>query len=128
MKMRNALIAIAAVGLMLAAAGCDVMKKNIATKGPQRYKAEVAAVLQDAKEQLDNDGKLKPATKKKLDTIIAKWEPEFKVTNSMVSLKEAQTELNAMDTDPNNSFKHKDQAMYKFQEALRSLETEVGNE
>ena len=63
MNMRHALITFATVVLLLAATGCDIMSKNIAVSGPKRYKSEVAAVLGDAKEQLDTDGKLKPATR-----------------------------------------------------------------
>jgi len=125
MTMRHALIALAALGLLLSATGCDVLKKNIATSGPQRYKAEVAAVLQDAKDQLDNDGKMNPTTRKKFDGIIVKYEPQFKDMNSMRSLKKAQEELNLMDSDAANAFHHKDQVMFHFAEALRSLETEV---
>jgi hypothetical protein len=125
MKLRNALIALAAVALLISATGCDVLKKNIATSGPQRYKSEVASVLQDAKDQLDNDGKLSPTTRKKFDGIIVKYEPQFKTMNSMRALKDAQAELDKMESDPNNAFQHKDQAMYNFAEALKALETEV---
>jgi hypothetical protein len=125
MKLRNALIALAAVAQLISATGCDVLKKNIATSGPQRYKSEVASVLQDAKDQLDNDGKLSPTTRKKFDGIIVKYEPQFKTMNSMRALKDAQAELDKMESDPNNAFQHKDQAMYNFAEALKALETEV---
>lgn len=125
MKLRNALIALAAVALLLAASGCDVLKKNIATSGPQRYKSEVASVLQDMRDQLDTDGKVKPATRKKFDTIITKYEPQFKDMNSMRALKSAQEELDKMESDPNNAFQHKDQAIYHFAEVSRALETEV---
>ena len=125
MKLRNALITLAAVTLLLSATACDVLQKNIATSGPQRYKSEVAAVLGDAKVELDNDGKVKPVTRKKLDAIVTKYEPQFKAMNSMRALKDAQVELDKMESDPNNSFQHKDQAMYNFAEALKALETEV---
>src|SRR3954466_8639942 len=109
MRMRIALFAIAAAVLLLAASGCDVLKKNIATSGPQRYKAEVAAVLQDAKEQLDNDGHMNPTTRKKLDGIVSRYEPQFKDMSSMRALKDAQSELDKMDSDSGNAFQHKDQ-------------------
>ena len=125
MKLRTALITLAAATLLIAASACDVLQKNIATSGPQRYKSEVASVLQDAKDQLDNDGHINPTTRKKLDSIVTRYEPQFKVMSSMRALKDAQAELDKMDSDPGNAFNHKDQVMFHFQEALRALETEV---
>jgi hypothetical protein len=123
MKLRIALIAIAAVALCVTS--CDVLKKNISTSGPQRFKAEVAAVLQDAKEQLENDGKMNPITRKKLDGIIAKNEATMGGGNSMRALKDAQKELDLMESDSTNAFQHKSNAQVHFQEALKALETEV---
>src|SRR5688572_27958027 len=125
MNMRHALITCATVVLLLVTTGCDIMSKNIAVSGPKRYKSEVAAVLGDAKEQLDTDGKLKPATRSKIDSIVTRYEAEFKDMSSMRALKKAQEELDKMVSEPNNAFQHKDQAMYNFAEALKYLETEV---
>jgi hypothetical protein len=123
--MRNTLIALAAALLVLAASGCDVLSKNISTSGPQRYKAEVAAVLQDAKEQLDNEGKIHPTTRKKLDGIVTRYEKDMAPMTSMRELKEAQVSLDKMESEPNNAFQYKDSAMLNFAEALKALETEV---
>jgi hypothetical protein len=125
MQLRFALIALAAIALLVSASGCDILKKNIATSGPARYKSEVASTLGEAKDQLDTNGQLTPATRKKIDGIITKYEPQFKEMNSMRALKNAQDQLNQMTSDPNNAFQHKDQAMYHFAEALKALETEV---
>src|SRR3954468_17906185 len=105
MKLRIALIAIAVFALLINS--CDVLKKNIATSGPQRYKSEVASVLQDAKEQLETDGKMNPTTRKKLDKIVSKYEPTMGGGNSMRALKDAQKELDLMDSDSANAFQHK---------------------
>jgi hypothetical protein len=117
--------AIAAFIALLLLNSCDSITKNVATKGPARYKAEVAAHTGQMLEELAANGVLGEASKKKFDSIIAKWEGEFKQSNSMRNLKEAQTALNAMATDPNNSFQHKENAVYNITEALRNLETEV---
>ncbi|MDQ3023095.1 MAG: hypothetical protein M3R04_01725 [bacterium] len=114
-----------ALALLLLANSCDVLSKNVATKGPQLYKAQTAALAGEMTDQLASNGKLSDVTKKKFDSLITKWEPEFPQSNSMRNLKEAQVELNAMVTDPNNAFQHKESASFNILEALRNLETEV---
>jgi hypothetical protein len=126
MKLRYALIAVYALGLL--ASGCDVLKKNIATSGPQRYKSEVAAIAAQMKEELTDNGKLNPGTRKKFDGIMSKWEGEMGNGSTYRYLKEAQDKLNQMESDPANAFNHKQSAEYKIQEALRALETEVQSE
>jgi len=125
MNLRYAPITVAVIVLLLLSSGCDVLKKNIATSGPKRYKSEIAAVSEDIKEQLDNDGKVNPTTAAKFSGIVDKYQKDFGTMNSWHKLDECRKEIALMDSDSGNSFTHKTNAEYALAEALKTLETEV---
>ncbi len=122
---RKALLFVAALVVIALFTGCDVLKQNIATSGPKRYKVQLTQCLEDARREIDQDGEPREVTVTQLHEILANYEKEMGTFGSYMAAKEAADFIDQAKADQSNAFKLYQEAKLKIDRVLDALQTEV---
>jgi hypothetical protein len=124
MRMHKAMLA--ALGLIVVLlSGCDVLKQNIATSGPKKYKVEITNAILDIKRDLDEQGEISEGHMAAFRKVMDKWEGEMGGRGSYMSATKAWDAMQLAKSDPANAFKHNRNALGEFDRILETLTTEV---
>ncbi|MCC7478267.1 hypothetical protein IT575_07380 [bacterium] len=122
---RKALLYVAALVVFALLTSCDVLKQNIATSGPKRYKVQLTQCLEDARREIDQDGEPREVTVTQLKEILTNYEKEMSSFGSYMAAKEAADFIDQARADQANSFKLYQEAKLKIDRVLDALQTEV---
>jgi len=102
--------------LLLFLAGCN--------SGGGDYKSEATMVLGKVKDELASEPNVKPATKQRLDDLIAKYKAEDGEKMSFKNIVDVQGALCTIDSNPQMAVPMKQAAQEELQKALSDLATE----
>lgn len=113
---RAAFVALAV--LVLASAACDKLG------GGSNYKGEVAAVADRIKSDLSGAQTVSPATKKRLEELLAKYQAERGASSSYKNLKDVNGLLDMIAANPERGMQFKQSLEQELQKALSDLQSE----
>lgn len=122
---RKALLYVAALVVIALLTGCDVLKQNIATGGPKRYKVVLTGCLQNAAREIDEAGAVRDVTYNELVEILTKYKDEMGAKGSYLAATEAKDEMDKARANEADAFKAYQEAKLKIDRVLDALQTEV---
>lgn len=122
---RKALLYVAALVVIALLTGCDVLKQNIATSGPKRYKVVLTQCLENARREIDEDGAVRDVTYSQLVDILAKYKDELGGNGSYMAASEAKDEMDKARANEADAFKAYQEAKLKIDRVLDALQTEI---
>ena len=122
---RKALLYVAALIVIAVLTGCDVLKENVATSGPKRYKVVITQCLENARREIDENGAVSNVTYEQLTDILAKYKDELGGNGSYMAATEAKDEMDKARADKAVEFKAYQEAKLKIDRVLDALQTEI---
>lgn len=125
MVLRKALLLAAAVVVFALLGSCDVLKQNIATTGPKRYKVLITQNLENVRREIDQDGQVKDSSVEELEKILKDYEGEMGKFGSYAAGKKALEHLKTGQADEGKRFHEYQEAKFEIDKVLDALQTEV---
>lgn len=119
--LRNGILVLMALCVGLQIVACT----TLALSGDKRYKVELNNIFTNVQADFDKDGGISPATKKKLDELITKYEADYGTKASFTDMKKMRDKIVEAESNPDNKFHIYQEALQLKTEAEQYLTTEV---